>query len=195
MLRVRASEMEKVLTEDDCVDSGAETGGWVKEKQQMQNISLNVWDFGIRKYFKLTTANVHSHFHLRRSEKAHNIFILFYFKWDLAYWSRRSSVKFTCLFILFFKCYILHLLLRQTKLGTSCFWDANIFSGILKKDLTQSCLAGKRVKLTLFTPLQPLNKDVPRCLLRYVTDLMLCCCKGFTSCFPCVFVSLYVSQN
>lgn len=42
----------------------------------MQNISLNVWDFGIRKYFKLTTANVHSHFHLRRSEKAHNIFIL-----------------------------------------------------------------------------------------------------------------------
>lgn len=75
------------------------------------------------------------------------------------------------------------------------FWDANIFSGILKKDLTQSCLAGKRVKLTLFTPLQPLNKDVPRCLLRYVTDLMLCCCEGFTSCFPCVFVSLYVSQN
>lgn len=42
----------------------------------MQNISLNVWDFGIRKYFILTTAIVHSHFHLRRST---TFLFLFYF--------------------------------------------------------------------------------------------------------------------
>lgn len=55
-------------------------------------------------------------------------------------------------------------------------------------------LAGKRLKLTLFTPLQPLNKDVPRCRLRYVTDLMLCCCEGFTSCFLYVCVSVCLTK-